>query len=133
MGTACKQSASDDLRPSAGTESKPATAATGTSVEALLLRVEREPNLACEIGYEQTKEAMKNPPVGIDVGPLPPFELAPKDVYMADCLRMPRTVQKCVVFAYAMTKNAECERARREYDAENQRRFAPTRTDGGAK
>ena len=105
--------------------SQPASAAPAKNpTEALLERVENEAALACEIGYEQTKEAMKTPPA-IDAGGFPPFVMAPKDVYMADCLRMPRTVQKCIVFDYAFAHNAECERARAEYGAEIQRRFSP--------
>ena len=116
--------ACNDPAPSSRIESKPASSLPAkNATEVLLGRVESEPALACEISYEQTKEAMKTPPT-IDAGPFPPFKMAPKDVYMADCLRMPRTVQKCTVFAYAFAHNAECERARAEYDAENQRRFS---------
>jgi hypothetical protein len=122
----------NERQPEAARPSPPASAVpVKNAAEALLERVENEPALACEIGYEQTKEAMKTPPV-IDAGGFPPFEMAPKHVYMADCLRMPRTVQKCVVFEYAFAHNAECEWARAEYGAEIQRRFAPGSADSGA-
>jgi hypothetical protein len=116
---------------SAGPPQPASAAAAKNPTDALLERVQNEAALACEIGYEQTKEAMKTPPA-IDAGGFPPFVMAPKDVYMADCLRLPRTVQKCVVFAYAFAHNAECEKARAEYGAELQRRFWSTSFDSGA-
>ena len=76
----------------------------------------------CEISYEQTKSvlAVSPPPTAQEPASagqqVPKIELAPRDVYLRDCEQMPRKVQECLVFDYAMKNEAECEQSRAEYD-----------------
>lgn len=73
----------------------------------------------CEISYEQTKAAIGANPIvqpGPPGEPAPKIELAPRDVYLRDCEQMPRPVQQCLVFQYAMEHRDECAQARAAYD-----------------
>jgi hypothetical protein len=83
-------------------------------------RTERAERTPCEISFEQTKAALAASPAMEQPAPagqqLPKIELAPRDVYLRDCEQMPRKVQECLVFEYAMKHEAECEQARAEYD-----------------
>jgi hypothetical protein len=109
------------------TSSKTAASWADASPEALIERLERESDLACEISYELTSAAVRNGPDEMGAGRgVPRPTLAPKNVFMDDCHRFPPTVQKCLVDVYAFARNEQCEEARRAYDFENQRRFGKT-------
>lgn len=88
--------------------------------EALELRLEREPDLACKISYKQTAAAIGASPPAVDTGGFPPLKLATPDVFMKDCLMLPRMVQKCQVFQFIMHHHADCLEARGRYDAQLQ-------------
>lgn len=88
--------------------------------EALQVRLEREPELACKISYKQTAAAIGTRPPAVDTGGFPPLELATPDVFMKDCLKLPRMVQKCQVFQFIMHHHADCLEARGRYDAQLQ-------------
>lgn len=75
----------------------------------------------CEIAYEQTKamiahdpQAIQNP--AVKAAGFPKIELAPRDVFLKDCGKLPGEVQKCLVYKYAYDHNESCRRARAEYD-----------------
>jgi hypothetical protein len=68
------------------------------------------PSSDCERSYEQTKAV-------IEANPLPPIELASREIYLRDCAKLPLSVQKCLVFDHALRNQAECAKARAEYDA----------------
>lgn len=78
----------------------------------------------CEISYEQTKALLGEAPppplpseasekgTAADLQP----SLAPREQYLRDCEELPRKVQECLVFDYAMAHEEECRIARAEYD-----------------
>ena len=78
----------------------------------------------CEISYEQTKAFLADappPPLaseGTEKGRATTLEpsLAPREQYLRACEEMPRKVQECLVFDYAMAHEEECRIARAEYD-----------------
>ena len=74
--------------------------------------IDRDPLLACRLSFEQTRAAMGGAAGRLDTGDFPPLEMAPEDVFMSDCLALPRMVQKCQVFHYFMEHALECRDAR---------------------
>lgn len=117
-----RQSSRSGRKPSAEVRI-PAPALPGVTDEpweALQVRLEGEPELACKISYKQTAAAIGTRPPAIDTGVFPPLELAAPDVFMKDCLKLPRMVQKCQVFQFTMHHHADCLEARGRYDAQLQ-------------
>lgn len=94
--------------------------APGPTWNALQGRLEQDPELACRISYQQTAAALKSGPPRVVTGGFPPIALAPYDVFMSDCKKMPPMVQKCQVFQYMMHNRSDCIQARRKYDEQVQ-------------
>lgn len=83
-----------------------------------------DPDWACRWSFEQTKRmvAENGGPIPMPP-PFPPVTTPTLGVFMQDCLRLPREVQKCLVTDYAVMNAESCNKARNAYDAENARRY----------
>lgn len=93
------------------------TSMTSQSWELMRKRIEQEPDLACQLSYQQTAAAFKSGPPKVDTGDFPPITLAPYNVFMRDCKKLPVMVQRCQVFQYTVHHYPECIEARHKYDA----------------
>lgn len=92
----------------------------GSAMEGLNTDVEKRlddnPVLACSMSYDLMvkvlgNQSQQNKPEGY-----PEILLAPQEVYMRDCLSMPRMVQKCLVDQYAFHHMDACQQARQEFE-----------------
>lgn len=86
----------------------------GTQLEK---RLDNETTLACQFSYNTTAQAVKMQASSNQPQHLPHIELANYDIFMGDCLRLPRMVQKCLVDEYAFQHMKTCQHARTKYDA----------------
>lgn len=77
--------------------------------------LDNEPSLACQLSYETTAKAVNMQSVDQSLG-VPTIKLARHDVFMKDCLGLPRRVQKCLVDQYAFKHIESCQQARKAYD-----------------
>jgi len=80
--------------------------------------LQSNPLLACEISYIQTSAAMTNQSAQFDRASFPRLKMASYDVFINDCLNMPRQIQKCQVFEYIKTHYGDCREARKRHNAQ---------------
>ncbi len=92
-----------------------APARTAAEVEALIHRVESEPDFACARAYQQTIAAIRNSPPTVE-GRVPADLDFTEEAFLEDCHAMPIGVQRCLVVEYAFTRNAFCKGERARYD-----------------
>ncbi len=79
-------------------------------------RFDGNPELACRISYRMmvkvlSNQSQQNRPEGF-----PEIELAQEEVYLKDCMALPRMVQKCLVDQYAYLRIHACQQARQEFE-----------------
>ena len=73
--------------------------------EAFETQLEHDELLACRVAFEQTTGPMAGTPGHLDTGDFRPVQAPPEDVFMSDCLRLPRlgpAVQGVLVFCGAL-------------------------------
>lgn len=92
-----------------------------SQAQAMLKRLDAEPLLACQISYKITANAVSRQAQQAPIAGVPQIELAKQDVFMRDCLALPRKLQKCLVDEYAFQQLNACQQARKDYDSKRTR------------